>query len=115
MVSAGAPDSGISIFGLDVPLPTASVVAAGTDVTALTTAGCAVPLLDPPEPPLLASFTPIRTATTASTARTLPPAIRVCRRRWARRSAARCAAIFSRAFCCRIRCALLMTVLPSHR
>ncbi len=50
--------------------------------------------------------------TMAMTATTLPPVISIRLRISARRAAARCAAIFSLAFCCLILVALLMPALP---
>src|SRR5580704_18911325 len=61
-----------------------------------------------PDGALLFSLTMTKTSTTASTTTTLPPARKIRRRFSARRSAARCAAIFSR----RVDSTLVLLALP---
>src|SRR5215831_2365141 len=58
------------------------------------------------------ALTSMNATTMAMTATTLPPVISTRLRTSARRAAARCAAIFSLAFCCLILVALLMPALP---
>src|SRR5215467_3893147 len=92
------------------PLPTAARTLGGTLVTFLATlagrgvraaalGGVAGELID---------LTTMKATTMAMTASTLPPVMNRRLRRSARCSAARCAAIFSRAFCCLILVALPM-------
>src|SRR5579859_6415267 len=104
------------VVGLPVtaplPLPTVSSVLADTEVTLSTTAVRADPVgpFDAPvaEFGLWFSLTTTKTSTTASTTTTLPEASRIRRRCSARRSAARCAAIFSR----RVDSTLVLLALP---
>ena len=106
----------MGLYERTVPAPTASSADTGTVVTSLITlAGRALPDGEPaarPDvldvldvPPLTLITTSV--ATTAITASTLPPAIGTRLRTSARRAAARCAAIRSRALLCRSRAALL--------
>ncbi len=90
------------IFPVNVPPLTVSRVLAGTVVVVVISEDRAVLVgpLDDPEAEatvgLLFSLTMMRVSTTASTTTTLPAAIRIRLRCSERRSAARCAAIFSR-------------------
>ena len=114
----GAPPSPEAMKLGTEPMPTLSSALAGTEVMSFCTlAGRTVPvvLVDPlPLPEELLWFSPMATKATtiARTATTLPATISVRLRTSARRAAARCAAIFSLAFCCLILVALLMPALP---
>src|SRR6476661_9469639 len=85
------------ILPVNEPLPTLSSVLAGTFVTLDTTLARAAPVgpFDELVAGLLFALITMKATTTAITAMMLPDAMRIRRRCSARRSAARCAAIFS--------------------
>ncbi len=92
------------------PDPILSSVLAGTFVTLDTTLARAEPVgpLDELPDGLLFALITMKATTTAITAMMLPDAMRIRRRCSARRSAARCAAIFSR----RLASTLVLLALP---
>src|ERR1017187_5298841 len=106
------PEMDVTAFETVLPGPIAFSVAAGTAVMSLITlAGSAAPVAEVPEPVLVEFWLALGTikATTATTtARMLPPVMKSRLRISAFRAAARCTAIFSRAFCCLILVALLI-------
>src|SRR5450631_3337827 len=106
------PEMDVTAFETVLPGPIAFSVAAGTAVMSLITlAGSAAPVAEVPEPVLaefwLALMT-MKATTTTMTARMLPPVMKIRLRISAFRAAARCAAIFSRAFSRLILVALLI-------
>src|ERR1022692_4462082 len=106
------PEMDVTAFETVLPGPIAFSVAAGTAVMSLITlAGSAAPVAEVPEPALtefwLALMT-MKATTTTTTARMLPPVMKIRLRISAFRAAARCAATLSRAFCCLILVALLI-------
>ena len=113
LLVSGGPVTLVIGAGLNVrtePLPTFARTLAGTPVTFLVTlAGSGV---RPAELGVVVGefidLTTMNATTMAITASTLPPVMNMRLRCSARRSAARCAAIFSRAFCCLILVALLI-------
>src|SRR4249919_3993840 len=110
-VSGVAPLTG-RIFPVNEPPPSpiVSSVLAGTFVTLVTTLARAEPVgpFDELVAGLLFALTTMKATTTAITTRMLPDAMRIRRRCSARRSAARCAAIFSR----RLASTLVLLALP---
>src|SRR4249919_3025310 len=109
---SGVPPLTGRIFPVNEPPPSpiVSSVLAGTFVTLVTTLARAEPVgpFDELVAGLLFALTTMKATTTAITARMLPDAMRIRRRCSARRSAARCAAIFSR----RLASTLVLLALP---
>src|SRR6185437_9645450 len=107
---SGVPPLAVWILPVNEPDPILSSVLAGTFVTLDTTPARAAPVGPFDELPdgLLFALITMKATTTAITAMMLPDAMRIRRRRSARRSAARCAAIFSR----RLASTLVLLALP---
>src|SRR4030081_1913244 len=110
---SGVPEMEVTDFAYAVPDPTAVSVLAGTVVRFLATlAGRAVPPGELAEAELdaglLVALMTMKVTTTTTTARMLPAVMKTRLRLSARCAAARCAAIFSRAFSRLILVALLI-------
>src|ERR1700730_3069438 len=108
---SGVPEMEVTDFAYAVPGPTAVSVLAGTVVRFLTTlGGRAVALAELAEldAGLLVALMTMKATTTTTTARMLPAVMKTRLRISARCAAARCAAIFSRAFSRLILVALLI-------
>ena len=106
-VSGGAPVTGNMVVA--VPLPTEFSVLAGTLVICFSAVAT---LFAAATDECRNELITMNATTTTSTATTLPAVSRTCLRTWARRAAACCAAIFSRALSRRFRSALPILVLP---
>src|SRR6266536_791819 len=113
---SGVPPLTGGIFPVNEPPPSPilSSVLAGTFVTLDTTLARAEPVgpLDELPDGLLFALITMKVTTTAITTRMLPDAMRIRRRCSARRSAARCAAIFSRRLASSNPCVSQLAVWP---